>query len=594
MDALEYWERLLSESDIFIDIFRLIGWLFVKGLKTVTDLTETLVNEVYGLLDFTTYAGVDKFFNTNELKILLGVLLTFAIAVLGWTLIFNSKEYKSKLMQQMSIIVIVVCAMPLVFSTLNQLTRDVRNFATGDVENMSDQIIAEGIVDLQHIDTVGFENYTVDENIVTGKSGEQKNGFLNGKEENASRIDVNEKITDETGVNSEDILLKRIGTTTNGDLVVEEIKTESFLGFDMTNWYYRYYVDYLSIYLCLIATIAAFFFTAWKVAKLIYELAFHHLLAVFMSASDLTSGQRIKMVFKSLGSIYVVLMLLPFLMKLFALGQAYVGANVSNGFIKGFVLIAMAFAVIDGPNVIERILGVDAGIKSGFQTLATTFMAVRAGGAIAKGAGKLAGAGIGTLTGAGKGLAGGISEGFNNQRDKAAPADSKELNDDGGIHGQSDSKENQQGNQQLNGEQSQAPGNSNENGSAASANGKPEDSADSGIAAQVANVQAQNNPEEKPAGIGNNAGSAAQNNEEPEQGISSGVKENVEKKGIESPIGKKKPGLKTNPNSVAGTVARSHHNAKIVGGVVGKGIGSVAGKISNRVSPPKIEKGDKS
>lgn len=174
MDALEYWERLLSESDIFIDIFRLIGWLFVKGLKAVTDLTETLVNEVYGLLDFTTYAGVDKFFNTNELKILLGVLLTFAIAVLGWTLIFNSKEYKSKLMQQMSIIVIVVCAMPLVFSTLNQLTRDVRNFATGDVENMSDQIIAEGIVDLQHIDTVGFENYTVDENIVTGKSGEQK------------------------------------------------------------------------------------------------------------------------------------------------------------------------------------------------------------------------------------------------------------------------------------------------------------------------------------------------------------------------------------------------------------------------------------
>lgn len=52
--------------------------------------------------------------------------------------------------------------------------------------------------------------------------------------------------------------------------------------------------------------------------------------------------------------------------------------------------------------------------------------------------------------------------------------------------------------------------------------------------------------------------------------------------------------MKTNPNSVAGTVARSHHNAKIVGGVVGKGIGSVAGKISNRVSPPKIEKGDKS
>lgn len=598
MDALEYWEQLLNESNVFIDIFRLLGWLFVEGLKAISDLVETLVDEVYNLLDFTSYAGIDQFFDSGALKILLTVLLTFAIAVLGWTLIFNAQEAKPKILQQLSIIVIVVCAMPMIFTFLNDLTVDVRGVAQGDVENLSDQIISEGIVDLQHIDGVGFDNYTVTDNIVTGKNGEQKNGFLGGKEENASRIDINEKITDELDITSEDILLQRIGTTESGDLVVEEIQTESFLGIDMTNWYYRYYVDYLSIYLCLIATIVAYFFTAWKVAKILFELAFHHLLAVFMSASDLTSGQRIKTVFKSLGSIYVVLMLLPFLLRLYALGQTYVGQNVSNGFVKGFILIAMAFAVIDGPNIIERVLGVDAGIKSGFQTLATTFMAARAGAAVAKGAGKLAGAGLGTLTGAGKGLASGISEGFQNQRDKAASAagDLKDTKTDGGIHEQQNNQSNQHENQQLN-EQQNNQAQETTQGQNAAPDGE---AADAGISAQVANAQAQANPEEKPEGIGSTAGNPEKGKEE-SQGISAGVKESVSKKGIESPVEHskagfqtKRSGFQTNPNSVVGTISRSHNNAKIVGGGIGKGIGTAAGAIRNKAEMSKKKKGDKS
>jgi hypothetical protein len=590
MDALEYWERLLNESNVFIDIFRLLGWLLVKGLKVVSDLVETLVDEVYNLLDFTSYAGIDQFFDSSALKILLTVLLTFAIAVLGWTLIFNAQEAKPKILQQLSIIVIVVCAMPMIFTFLNDLTLDVRGVAQGDVENLSDQIISEGIVDLQHIDGVGFDNYTVTDNIVTGKNGEQKNGFLGGKEENASRIDINEKITDELDITSEDILLQRIGTTESGDLVVEEIQTESFLGIDMTNWYYRYYVDYLSIFLCLIATIVAYFFTAWKVAKILFELAFHHLLAVFMSASDLTSGQRIKTVFKSLGSIYVVLMLLPFLLRLYALGQTYVGQNVSNGFVKGFILIAMAFAVIDGPNVIERVLGVDAGIKSGFQTLATTFMAARAGTAVAKGAGKLAGAGLGTLAGAGKGMASGMAEGFRNQRDSAMSDAAKDSTSEGGIHDQQiNSQAHQNENQQVN-EQQNNHMQKNSQGDQETANGKmaPDGSAagtEGGIAAQVSATQMQNNPGEKPDGIGSSAGNPDQG-KEASQGISDGVKKNVSKKGMESPVGHRNK-FQTNPNSVIGTTGRSYNNAKIVGGGIGKGVGTLAGKIGNRVSPPK-------
>lgn len=585
MEQLQYWRRLLNESGFFSDIFRSIGWVLVKGLQIVTDLAEDLVDDVYSLLDFTSYAGVDKFFSQNELKILLTVLLSFAIMVLAWNLIFNIKEHKSKVLQQLAIMVIVVCGMPLIFSTLNQLTNDVRGFVQGGAnQNVSNQIIAEGIVDLKYIDSQGFSNYTVDENIVTGNNGQSKNGFLGGNQENVSYIDPNEKITEDSDINTPDILLKRIGTTETGNLVVEEIKTDKILGIDITNWYYRYYVDFLSIFLCLIASIIAYFFTAWKVAKIIFELAFHHLLAVFMSASDLTAGQRIKTVFKSLGSIYVVLMLLPFLLKMYILGQTYVNANVSNGFVKGFILIAMAFAVIDGPNIIERVLGIDAGIKSGFQTLATAFMLTKGATSVAKGAGKAVGTLGGAVAGAG---AGSIKEGiesFRNQRNE-----SKE----GGIHdkmnNQSDqnSTMNESKNQRTDGVETQTEASQNKlsNDSGEVQNNGQDPNGGNGISAQMAAENQRNTLSDENASISSNA---EEKTGDSSAGISDGVKKNMDKKGKTSPLDDSpKRRYQPNPHGIIGTTARSYNNGRIIGGTIGRGAGKIAGKMSNRVSPPK-------
>lgn len=585
MEQLQYWRRLLNESGFFSDIFRSIGWVLVKGLQIVTDLAEDLVDDVYSLLDFTSYAGVDKFFSQNELKILLTVLLSFAIMVLAWNLIFNIKEHKSKVLQQLAIMVIVVCGMPLIFSTLNQLTNDVRGFVQGGAnQNVSNQIIAEGIVDLKYIDSQGFSNYTVDENIVTGNNGQSKNGFLGGNQGNVSYIDPNEKITEDSDINTPDILLKRIGTTETGNLVVEEIKTDKILGIDITNWYYRYYVDFLSIFLCLIASIIAYFFTAWKVAKIIFELAFHHLLAVFISASDLTTGQRIKTVFKSLGSIYVVLMLLPFLLKMYILGQTYVNANVSNGFVKGFVLIAMAFAVIDGPNIIERVLGIDAGIKSGFQTLATAFMLTKGATSVAKGAGKAVGTLGGAVAGAG---AGSIKEGiesFRNQRNE-----SKE----GGIHdkmnNQSDqnSTMNESKNQRTDGVETQTEASQNKlsNDSGEVQNNGQDPNGGNGISAQMAAENQRNTLSDENASISSNA---EEKTGDSSAGISDGVKKNMDKKGKTSPLDDSpKRRYQPNPHGIIGTTARSYNNGRIIGGAIGRGAGKIAGKMSNRVSPPK-------
>lgn len=95
------------------------------------------------------------------------------------------------------------------------------------------------------------------------------------------------------------------------------------------------------------------------------------------------------------------------------------------GGIAGVILlIAGSFAVIDGPNIVEKLFGIDAGIQSGFKMIAGTYAALKTGGAIAKGAaqGASLAAGVATKGGAGAlagaagvvGLGKGISKGLSN------------------------------------------------------------------------------------------------------------------------------------------------------------------------------------
>ncbi|MFR2660522.1 MAG: hypothetical protein ACLS9N_13450 [[Clostridium] leptum] len=45
--------------------------------------------------------------------------------------------------------------------------------------------------------------------------------------------------------------------------------------------------------------------------------------------------------------------------------------------VQSFILLIMAFAVIDGPNIIERCIGVDVGLSSVFRTTAAIFAGTR-------------------------------------------------------------------------------------------------------------------------------------------------------------------------------------------------------------------------
>ena len=88
----------------------------------------------------------------------------------------------------------------------------------------------------------------------------------------------------------------------------------------------------------------------------------------FIAVTDLATGQRIKETLKGLVSLFAAVYLAIVLMGLFFIGYRYISQEVDEFLIRVVLIIALTAAVIDGPDLIERIIGVDVGVKSGFRT----------------------------------------------------------------------------------------------------------------------------------------------------------------------------------------------------------------------------------
>lgn len=622
LDVLRKWQDVFSQSTFLLtDILHQLGWWIALGLKFLCDAAQSLVDSMYSLLDFTQYGDLTKIFTTTEVRLLLGILFAFALIVLGITLIFQKDKERPKVLQNLLIAVMIITALPSLMTMLNDLTLDAKDAILGSETKMSDQLIADNVVDLLYIDSQGFENYDIVDGHITGGA---VNGFASNPD-SVEYIDVCEKVTDDmkNDLNSPDYFFNVIETNKDGTQVVQEIKADKFFGLDFTGWYYRYNVDYLVIYISLLATTIAFFFVAFKVAKLIFDLAVHGVLATIFAASDLTNGQRTKQVLQSIGSIYVVLVLAVLMIKFYYLGSAYISSTISNGLVKAIALVFFAFAVIDGPNIIEKVLGIDVGLRSGFQTMATMFMATSAVKSVFGGIGRMAGWGAGVAAGA----AGGIKDGIQNFKNEKGS--SSALKNESSSNSQSsDNKQNNSQNtsptNNLYGDNK--PDDTNNNPTSQStenaANGQNDETDKSNLNAQqdeaaamptgtdqpdaakptdnlqADNIDAGNTP--PPAdnlGADNlngntpiddksnlNAGRDSLNDSSIQETANSGmnIPDNFQGTINIDNSTNRMQSMPANPNSVIGTIQRAYHTTRGIGGTIGKKAGQTARKRAEK------------
>ena len=110
--------------------------------------------------------------------------------------------------------------------------------------------------------------------------------------------------------------------------------------------------------------ILVYLFLAYKVVRILYEIVIHQLLAVLYSA-NLTNNQKVLKVLEAVKDSYITLIFVMVCMKVYLLAYKFLNTLDLGQISRCFLLLFIAFAVVDGPNIIQKLTGVDAGLSSG-------------------------------------------------------------------------------------------------------------------------------------------------------------------------------------------------------------------------------------
>src|SRR5699024_7811572 len=167
--------------------------------------------------------------------------------------------------------------------------------------------------------------------------------------------------------------------------------------------------------------------TTLKIGRAMFDLAFHQIYAMFTASTDITGGQRLKKVLTEIVSTFAVIFVMIVLLKLFIIYAQWASDLEQEIGIVGVIilLIAGAWALIDAPDIVQRTMGIDAGLRSGWQAMMGAYAGTKMAGAgasmVGQGAGKVVKTGGKTAGGIGAGGVGaykGMKAGMRNNNTK--------------------------------------------------------------------------------------------------------------------------------------------------------------------------------
>ncbi|XZI52516.1 pLS20_p028 family conjugation system transmembrane protein [Clostridium perfringens] len=432
VDILLAYSEYFSKSNFIIYGFRLLGWVFIKFLGFLVDKLEDVVKSVTVVTDFFNSPEITNLI--NRFRPLLYLLLVASIIFIGYQLVINKKFDRSKLPMNIILALCIIVVMPLAMSKANILTNKVIGEIQGESQ-FSDQIISNNVTDLYLLDQA---NFPIKDDGTVGDI-DPKNNIGN----NITRINPIEEI-DRDKVNNKKVFENEIIFDSKG-----EAKLNKIVGlFKWDDEYYRYHINYMTIIVTLLITAFVMIFTSVKMIKLSIELAFSKVMTTFVAVADLSNGQRMRQSVNGIISIFVAMISTMLMLKLYILGTAYLSDKIS-GIGTICAMLGCAIFVIDGPNYIEKMFGVDAGLSSVWRTVMGINSAMDILGKLGNTTSEMmkkAGDGIAN---AGAFLAGMTSEAMNQSLDEQIENDKQKDSDNNG-----ESLEQQMQKEGLNGEKS--------------------------------------------------------------------------------------------------------------------------------------------
>lgn len=367
---------ILSNNSVVGDGFRYVGWGITKLLAGLGSIAEGLYNKTFGMIDITRYPAIESLI--RQFYPVLVALIVLCIAGLGISYIVLQE--KKPLVRNILLVGLVLSSSVYIFTTANGLISSFKN-AVLDEGNKSSvyEIVNNNLIDLVGVDKAGNISgldYSKGKGIVHN-SGIKNRDTMNDIDIteliNYSDKDAGQKLYKWSDTFNEYMRYRAVNI--NGEYRPYEID-KGFLSTTIgNNFYYRYSFDFWTAFLELATIILLYFAMAYKNIRIAYELIVSRFMAFFFTA-DIGSGERLKQILYFIRDTYIALCISVMSIKIFLIMTEAMPSLGIIGLSKGIVSLFIAFVVIDGPNLSERLLGIDAGLSSSFaRTMAIFGMA---------------------------------------------------------------------------------------------------------------------------------------------------------------------------------------------------------------------------
>lgn len=351
------FSKLFVENDIISWTFQWIGWFLIKIVAEISDLLQDITNKVYTLLDFFNYTGVTEII--TMFKPVVWSILLISIVCLVYNLMLNRRYKADNLMLNVIMAIIVITLTSGVMVELSKITSDGVQAISSEYKYNSNEIIKNNLVDLSYLDKNNFSSVDLKNNLNV---------------EYIRQIQITEAI-DSSKAENKDVFKNRL--TMDPDSGEQKLEKLSKVFGIYESKYFRYHYNFLIIFITLLCQVVIQVFVIIKVGRIIFDLGISRIYIILSAFSDLTSGQRLKQIVQYTISMFAVIFVTALTLRLFIVFTGWLTTKDVNAVLQVLMLISAAWAVIDGADIIERSLGIDAGVKSSAGVIAGSVAGVK-------------------------------------------------------------------------------------------------------------------------------------------------------------------------------------------------------------------------
>ena len=384
--------EIFIQNGMVIDGCRYLIWIFVsKFLAPIAAACEGLYDAAFDLVTFGTSTRVGTFIRSAG--VVFTAIMMLSLMMLGITFILWH-EKKPQLVINLVVLVLTTASSGYLMAQMSSAVTTGKDAILGSTSSAQTyETISNSFYDLRYIDqAVGLGNVSKPYPTRTMTKDE------------FNSIDINEVInpkSDGLSSDAKSILGKYLVNSIGGESLEKVSDGLTFYNSGASNgimngYYYRYYWSTWNILLTLAGSLLLYLAMAYKVIRIEFELGVYRVLA-YIEAANLNNTQKALKILDAIKNSYIVLLMTCVMIKFYSLACSMIdGLTSASDIQRSIFKVFIALAVIDGPNLIQQLFGIDVGLKS---IVGTMLAGGQAGAALVRGAGGAARA-IGGIAGA--------------------------------------------------------------------------------------------------------------------------------------------------------------------------------------------------